>query len=71
VIKDQTTASPNYTYILFEASALTLTYVKLDQAAFSNVEAQLTPVLNQIFEKNVSDLLGYAFQLYATFVASS
>ena len=39
VIKDQTTASPNYTYILFEASALTLTYVKLDQAAFANVEA--------------------------------
>ena len=41
MIKDQTTASPNYTYILFEASALTLTYVKLDQSAFSNVEAQL------------------------------
>jgi hypothetical protein len=29
------------------------------------------PVLNQIMAQNVTDLLGYAFQLYATFVAAS
>jgi hypothetical protein len=56
---------------LFEASALTLTYVKREQKAFSSVENQLTPVLNTIMQQNATDLLGYAFQLYATFVASS
>ncbi len=30
VAKDETNASPNYVYILFEATALTLTYVKDD-----------------------------------------
>jgi hypothetical protein len=63
------TASPNYTYILFEASALTLTYIKHSPEAFGSVENQLTPVLNMIMEQNVTDLLGYAFQIYATFVA--
>ena len=28
VVKDDTNTSPNYAYILFEAAALTLTYVK-------------------------------------------
>lgn len=28
-------------------------------------------MLNAIMEQNVTDLLGYAFQIYATFVASS
>jgi hypothetical protein len=55
------TASPNYTYILFEALALTLTYVKNSPEAFNSVEDQLTPVLNMIMEQNVTDLLGYAF----------
>jgi hypothetical protein len=38
VTKDEKGASPNFVYILFEASALTLTYVKSDQAAFTAVE---------------------------------
>lgn len=71
VIKDQTTPSPNYVYILFEASALTLTFVKEDANAFSQVESQLLPVLNSIMQHNVTDLMGYAFQLYASFVAAS
>jgi hypothetical protein len=31
-------ASPNYTYILFESAALTLTFVKNSPAAFEQVE---------------------------------
>lgn len=42
--------SPNYIYILFEASALTLTYVKQHAEAFAAVENQITPVLNSIIE---------------------
>lgn len=38
VCKDEKNASPNFIYILFEASALTLTYVKDDRTAFSAVE---------------------------------
>jgi hypothetical protein len=34
VVKDQSSPSPNYVYILFEAAALTLTYVKQDPTAF-------------------------------------
>ncbi len=55
------TASPNYTYILFEGLALTLTYVKNSRKEFISVVYQLTPVLNMIMEQNVTDLLGYAF----------
>jgi len=71
VAKDEQSTSPNYAYILFEAAALTLTFVKSNQAAFSAVEDQLTPALNMIIEKNNTDYMGYAFQLYATFVAST
>ena len=71
VAKDEATASPNYTYILFEAAALTLTFVKGFHDAFQAVEDQLTPALSFIIEQNLADLSGYAFQLYATFVANS
>ena len=69
--KDEQTASPNYVYILFEAAALTLTYVKDDRAAFALVEDQLTTSLNFIIQQDLSEYNSYAFQLYATFVASS
>lgn len=59
-VKDSS-ASPNYAYILFEASALTLTFSKDNADAFNAVEEQLTPALNSIIEGNVSDYLGYAF----------
>lgn len=38
VTKDEKNASPNFVYILFEASALTLTYVKDSREAFTAVE---------------------------------
>lgn len=63
--------SPNYTYILFEASALCLTYTKHDPAAFASIEDQLTPSLNSVIQLGLSDFVGYAFQLYATFIAFS
>lgn len=49
VARDQSSeASPNYVYILFEASALVLLYVKGNKEAFAQVESCLTPVLNYI-----------------------
>lgn len=38
VAKDEGNASPNYVYILFEAAALTLTFVKDNRDAFVAVE---------------------------------
>jgi len=35
------------------------------------VESYLSPTLNYIMEKNVTDMIGFAFQLYALFVAAS
>lgn len=61
VAKDEAGSSPNYTYILFEASALTLTFVKDQRDAFKAVEDYLTPALNLIIENNVTDLTGFAF----------
>jgi len=59
--KDEADASPNYTYILFESAALTLTFVKNDPVAFKKVEAHLTPSLNHIIENSISDYMGFAF----------
>lgn len=70
VVKD-TQVSPNYTYILFEIAALSLTYTKHQPEAFAQIEDKLTPTLNQIIAQSVSDYVGYAFQLYATFIAFS
>jgi hypothetical protein len=38
VAQNESGVSPNYIYILFEASALTLTYVKDNKDAFKSVE---------------------------------
>ena len=35
------------------------------------VENALAPALNYIIEKNIADMIGYAFQIYALFVANS
>jgi hypothetical protein len=61
VAKDEGNASPNYVYILFEAAALTLTFVKDNREAFVAVEDQLTPSLNFIIQNGLSDLSAYAF----------
>ena len=70
IVKDST-VSPNYSYILFEIAALSLTYTKHAPEAFGTIEEQLTPTLNGIIAEGMSDYVGYAFQIYATFIASS
>ena len=62
VAKDEATASPNYTYILFEAAALTLAAVT-DLVEFQEVENNLTCVLDPIIFSNKVHLMGLAFQL--------
>ena len=47
VVRD-TQVSPNYSYILFETTAISLTYTKAQPEAFAQIESQLTPVLNGI-----------------------
>lgn len=50
VAADEKNASPNFTYILFEACALTLTYIKENREAFVAFENQITPALNNIIQ---------------------
>ena len=38
---------------------------------FDNVENSLSNALNYVIEQNVTDMIGYAFQIYALFVANS
>lgn len=72
LVKDQTLQpSPNYVYILFESAAISLTYVKSDKQAFQTIEQHITPALNLIIQSGNSEYSSYAFQLYATFVASA
>jgi hypothetical protein len=69
--RDEAQSSPNYIYILFEVAALTLRHTRTQPEVFAHVEACLTPALNYIMQQNVADMIGYAFQLYALFVANS
>lgn len=69
--KDEAQSSPNYVYILFETTALTLRFLKHDNQAFEQVEASLTPSLNMIIQQNITDMNGYAFQIYSLFVANA
>lgn len=69
--KDEAQSSPNYIYILFETAALTLRHLKGHPEAFSMVENYLIGPINYIMEKNVTDMIGFSFQLYALFVANS
>ena len=68
---DESQSSPNYLYILFETAALTLKYLKDDQSVFDKVEEYLSMALNYVIEKNITDMISYAFQLYSLFVANS
>ena len=49
VVRD-TQVSPNYTYILFETTSLSLTYTKNLPEAFAQIEDQITPILNGIIQ---------------------
>lgn len=50
---------------------MTLRQLKGQPEIFTHVEAYLNPALNYIMEKNISDMIGYSFQIYALFVANS
>lgn len=67
---DEASTSPNYLYILFETTALTLRHLKGTEA-FGIVEGHLGNSLALIIERNVTDMLSYAFQIFALFVANS
>jgi len=69
--RDEAQSSPNYIYILFETTALTLRHLKNHPEVFSLIESNLAPALNYIMQQNISDMIGYAFQIYALFVANS
>ena len=56
---------------MFETTALTLRHIKSHPEAFVGVENYLSGAMNYIMEKNLTDMIGYAFQLYALFVANS
>lgn len=69
--RDEAQSSPNYLYILFETTALTLRHVRHSPEVFAQVERQLCGALNYVISQNVQDMVGYAFQIYALFVANS
>ena len=69
--RDEAQSSPNYIYILFETTALTLRHTKNIPQSFAQIESCLSSALNYIMEKNITDMIGYSFQIYALFVANS
>ena len=68
---DENDQSPNYAYILFETTALTLKFLRTSPDQMAQLQSIIAPSLNVILEKNRLELMGYAFQIYALFVASS
>ena len=71
IANDQGDQSPNYVYILFETTALVLRNIAGNQEQMMKVQELLTPSLNFIVQNHNTELIGYAFQIYALFVASS
>ena len=69
--RDEAQSSPNYIYILFETTALTLRHLRGHPQLFATVENCLGNALNFIMQQNVTDMIGYAFQIYSLFVANS
>ena len=69
--KDENDQSPNYIYILFETTALSLKFMRSSPQDMVNLQNNLASSLNFIIEHNKTELMGYAFQIYALFVASS
>jgi len=70
-IADQEDQSANYVYILFETTALTLKYLSSNAEALSSFQNKLSESMNKILQNNKTDLMGYAFQIYSLFVATS
>jgi len=48
-----------------------LKYLKGQPQELGNLQTNLSESLNYIIASNKTDLMGYAFQIYALFVASS
>lgn len=57
--------------MLFETTALTLKWMRGNNEKMAVLMNKLTNVLNGIIQASKFDLMGYAFQLYSLFVASS
>lgn len=68
--KDEEDQSPNYIYLLFETAALSLKYTGSNEASLAQLRNALLPALLFIIEHNKTELMGYAFQIFALFVAS-
>jgi hypothetical protein len=60
-VQDESTTSPNYTYILFESIALSLKLMKHNTQAFQTVENKIIGPLLQIIERNLTDLTSFSF----------
>lgn len=67
---DEDDQSPNYIYLLFETAALSLKYTGSNEASMAQLRTALLPSLIFIIENNKTELMGYAFQIFALFVAS-
>ena len=70
-IAQEEDSSANYVYILFETTALTLKYLSSNAEALAAFQAKISESLNQIIQNNKTGLMGYAFQIYSLFVATS
>jgi len=56
---------------LFETTALTLKFLSSNTEALNAFQNKISESLNQIIQNNKTDLMGYAFQIYSLFVATS
>ena len=55
---------------MFETTSLLLKFTKGTEV-FKQIEALLIPSLNHTIVSNITDMNGYAFQIYSLFVANS
>lgn len=67
---DENDQSPNYIYLLFETTALSLKFSGNNGQSMAQLRDQLLPVLIEIINNNKTELMGYCFQLFSLFVAS-
>lgn len=70
IAKDEKDLSPNYVYLLFETTALSLKFLN-GKEEMKAMKSDLMPSLNFIIQNNKSDLMGYAFQIYSLYVSST
>ena len=68
-LSEEDDVNQQYANTLFEATALCLRFFRLEPLAIKLMSDTLTPVLNKIIQNNKLDVIGYAFQIYALFVA--